>query len=504
MKQTLINHINTLGLSFIENEMNDILIENKLALHFVDFFTEKEPLKRWKYYYDKEIRCVFIYPTYNIEIYKNIVAYHFGKVQKIFARKCEVRILKAKDIKPFFEQNNIEGYRQADKAYCLFYNNELMMAYSVGHAFFGKGKYDLEIARGACKMGYQIVGGASRLWKAIINDNPLVQTIVYYVDRREYDGRSMKFLNNVDTSYFGGESFMNYWVKENRYANREPARNAEIVAGYHDGSIIQVKNPGSWTNVYKVEPNRCYVYKVTNKKTGKYYIGSKTTLNADNYYIGYNYFTSSTDTEFVEDFKKNTNAWKHEVLKYFDDKQDCLDYEATLIEEAWENDRDNLINKGFVRKNKKTNHIVTSHCNEKGWHHSEEAKRKVSEANKGRPCSEEHKRRLSETLKGKKFSEVHRENLAEAIRTKVINSDGYKNRKARSRDSYTEEWKQKISEQTALKMAENKQKDIDYIHSLGYIVCDDLVKAGWTYGKAVSLKPVGKYKRLKYFNKELI
>ena len=400
--------------------MNDILIENKLALHFVDFFTEKEPLKRWKYYYDKEIRCVFIYPTYNIEIYKNIIAYHFGKVQKIFARKCEVRILKAKDIKPFFEQNNIEGYRQADKAYCLFYNNELMMAYSVGHAFFGKGKYDLEIARGACKMGYQIVGGASRLWKAIINDNPLVQTIVYYVDRREYDGRSMKFLNNVDTSYFGGESFMNYWVKENRYANREPARNAEIVAGYHDGSIIQVKNPGSWTNIYKVEPNRCYVYKVTNKKTGKYYIGSKTTLNADNYYIGYNYFTSSTDTEFVEDFKKNTTKYKHEVLKYFTDKQQCLDYEADLIEDAWENDRDNLINKGFVRKNGTTHHVVSIDTPEikarrikafkETWANKSEEERKEIAAKRGVASKiakesfsdekkAEMKRRISESLK---------------------------------------------------------------------------------------------------------
>ena len=496
MKQTLINHINTLGLSFIENEMNDILIENKLALHFVDFFTEKEPLKRWQYYYDKEVRCVFIYPTYNIEIYKNIIAYHFGKVTKIFARKCEVRILKAKDIKPFFEQNNIEGYRHADKAYCLFYNNELMMAYSVGLAFFGKGRYDLEIARGACKMGYQIVGGASRLWKAIINDNPLVQTIVYYVDRREYDGRSMKFLDNVDETHFGGESFMNYWVKENRYANREPGRNAEIVAGYHDGSIIQVKNPGSWTNIYKVEPNRCYVYKVTNKKTGKYYIGSKTTLNADNYYIGYNYFTSSTDTEFVEDFKNNTKAWKHEVLKYFDDKQECLDYEATLIEEAWDNDRDNLINKGFVRKDGKTCHVVTSHCTEKGWHHTEESKQKMSEAQKGRKLSEERKRKLSEALKGKK----HKERTREWI-DKVINSENYKNRKPRDKSSYTDEWKCKVAENTAIAMELRKQETINKIHSMGFVTMEDLMKEnGISYRQCRVFKEVGRLNRLKYFD----
>lgn len=444
MKQTLINHINTLGLSFIENEMNDILIENKLALHFVDFFTEKEPLKRWKYYYDKEIRCVFIYPTYNIEIYKNIIAYHFGKVTKIFARKCEVRILKAKDVKYFFEQNNIEGYRQADKAYCLFYNNELMMAYSTGHAFFGKGKYDLEIARGACKMGYQIVGGASRLWKAITNDNPLAQTIVYYVDRREYDGRSMKFLDNVDETHFGNESFMNYWVKENRYANREPARNTEITKGYKDGSIIQVKNPGSWTNIYMVPATRLYVYRVTDKRTGKYYIGSKTTLNPDNYYIGYNYFTSSTDKDFVEDFKKNTAKYKHEVLKYFDDKQECLDYEADLIEEAWNNDIDNLINRGFVRKSGKTCHVVArGAC-------SPETRAKISKAQKGVPRrkhTDAEKKVLSDKMKGKPFG-VHTEESfrkqAETLKKRYASGEIT----VWNKNPKRQEWWKKFKEQT--------------------------------------------------------
>jgi hypothetical protein len=504
MKTEIIEHIESLGLSWTTNEKNDVLIENKLALHFVDFFNEKEPLKRWQYYYDKEIRCVFIYPTYNIKIYKNIISYHFGKVQKIFARKCEVRIVKPASIKQFFEENNIEGYRNASKAYCLYYNNELVMTYSVGHAFFGKGKYDLEIARGACKMGYQIVGGASKLWKHIIDDNPLTQSIVYYVDRREYDGRSMKFLDNVDTSYFGKESFMNYWVNENRYANREPQRNAEIVKGYKDGSIIQVKNPGSWTNVYLVSPDKFYVYKVTDKRTGKYYIGSKTTLNKDNYYIGYNYFTSSTDTEFVEDFKKNTAKYKHEVLKYFTNKQECLDYEADLIEDAWNNDKDNLINRGFVRKSEKTCHVVCCHDNV-----TEETRRKISEGNKGKskgPKSKETKAKLSSALtkyfkenpKKSKYDDYN-QNVQHIDITQPVKAKGHHNNKPRAKETYTDEWKKKVSEQTKIKMAEQKAKDIEYIHSMGYITVEDLMAMGWTYKQTRKLTPVGRYKKLRYF-----
>ena len=554
MKTEIINHIKSLSLSYSENELNDILIENKLALHFVDFFNEKEPLKRWQNYYDKGIRCVFIYPTYNIKIYKNIISYHFGRVQKIFARKCEIRIVKAKEIKDFFEQNNIEGYRNADKAYCLYYNDEPVMAYSVGHAFFGKGKYDLEIARGACKIGYQIIGGASKLWKHIIADNPLVQTIVYYVDRREYDGRSMKFLDNVDKTNFGGESFMNYWVKENRYANREPQRNAEIVKGYKDGSIIQVKNPGSWTNVYMVPATRLYVYKVTDKRTGKYYIGSKVTLNPDNYYIGYNYFTSSTDEDFVNDFRKNTTKYKHEVLKYFNNKQECLDYEADLIEEAWNNDRENLINRGFVRKSGKTRHVVSSNSpevNEKrrlsmkgknvGKKASPETIEKLRQAHLGKVQSEETKLKRAEAIKSfnkehpevrieaaKKISETYNSKSEEEkkeISTKIskalkgrtcwctgitlasgplqqeIKTKGHHNNKPRPKETYTDEWKQKVSEQTKIKMAEQKAKDIEYIHSMGYITTEDLIASGWKDKQIRKLTPVGRYKKLKYFNK---
>ena len=41
----------------------------------------------------------------------------------------------------------------------------------------------------------------------------------------------------------------------------------------------------------------------------------------------------------------------------------------------------------------------------KGKHHSEEWTRKISESNKGRRCSEETKKRISETLKGRRLSE---------------------------------------------------------------------------------------------------
>ena len=45
--------------------------------------------------------------------------------------------------------------------------------------------------------------------------------------------------------------------------------------------------------------------------------------------------------------------------------------------------------------------------------HSEETKRKISDAGKGRKHSEESKRKMSKTHKGKKFSENHKRKLSE-------------------------------------------------------------------------------------------
>jgi hypothetical protein len=49
----------------------------------------------------------------------------------------------------------------------------------------------------------------------------------------------------------------------------------------------------------------------------------------------------------------------------------------------------------------------------KGKTHSEESKRKMSEVNKGKTLSEEHKRKISEAKKGKTFSEESKRKMSE-------------------------------------------------------------------------------------------
>ena len=66
---------------------------------------------------------------------------------------------------------------------------------------------------------------------------------------------------------------------------------------------------------------------------------------------------------------------------------------------------------------------------QKGKTHSEETKRKLSEAKKGKTFSEEHKRKLSESQKGKSRSEESKRKLSEANKGRKWWNDGCGNRK---------------------------------------------------------------------------
>lgn len=52
----------------------------------------------------------------------------------------------------------------------------------------------------------------------------------------------------------------------------------------------------------------------------------------------------------------------------------------------------------------------------KGRKHSEETRKKISEAKKGKPRSEEAKKKISEARKGKKFSEEHKRSISKSLK----------------------------------------------------------------------------------------
>ena len=203
---------------------------------------------------EKNIRLIHVWEyEWNNErqrpILENIIKNALGiNENKIYARKLKIEVRSSNVMKEFFDHNNIQGFRGGKFAICLVdkKTNEIYMAYMFGKAFFGKGKYEWEVIRGATKLGYTVVGGASKIFNYFIkNYNP--KNCVYYIDYNYFNGNSLKKLPNmkfIKTQI----SFKNYFIKENRIKNRDPLHHKQIIEGYKDGSILQIWNAG--TKVY--------------------------------------------------------------------------------------------------------------------------------------------------------------------------------------------------------------------------------------------------------------
>ena len=148
-----------------------------------------------------------------------------------------------------------------------------------------------------------------------------------------------------------------------------------------------------------------HIYKVTNLETGQYYIGSQCSGKT----VGVNYFTSSTNKEFKEEFKTyGEEKYKIEIIKEFEDPDECVRVENYIIRNYMLKKDGLCLNKSYCCNNKKIFSTVGHPPWNKGRHHSEETKRKISLTkkghpspwNKGIPRSEETKRKMRKPKKG--------------------------------------------------------------------------------------------------------
>lgn len=240
----------------------DIYIPDKnVAIEFNGTYWHSSLQKDSNYHYNKSSLCeekgirlihIWEYEWMNERqqpILKNIIKNALGLSDvKIYARKCNIVVKNSACMKEFFDKNNIQGFRGGKFSICLEYNKEIVMAYQIGTAFFGKGKYEWEVIRGATKLGYNIVGGASKIWKYFLKEyNP--KSCVYYIDYNYFNGSSLPYLGlQYVTSQM---SYKNFWVNEGVVRNREPGRHKEIKELQKNGLVIPIYNAGTKVYVYQ-------------------------------------------------------------------------------------------------------------------------------------------------------------------------------------------------------------------------------------------------------------
>lgn len=183
----------------LKNKELDIYIPSKkIAIEFNGIFWHSELQgKDRNYHLKKTERCleigiqlIHIFETewyYQKEIVKSIIYAKLGKFEKrLFARHCQIKEITSKDKNVFLRENHLQGEDNSGVKVGLFYNDELVSVMTFGHSRYNK-NYQYEMHRFCNKLGYQIIGGASKLFKYFLRMyDP--QSIITYSDRRYSDG----------------------------------------------------------------------------------------------------------------------------------------------------------------------------------------------------------------------------------------------------------------------------------------------------------------------------
>ena len=173
------------------------------------------------------IRLIHIYsyewndPVMQTKV-KELLRIACGKVEKkIYARNCEIRKITNREAKPFNEANHLQGHRNAQVTYGLYYQGELVQLMSFSRTRYNrnlKEENSWEIIRGCPGSNNIVVGGVSKLFKHFVEDYK-PSSVFSYCDFNKFDGRGYEAI---------GMQFIGYTKPDLKYVihghavNRNP------------------------------------------------------------------------------------------------------------------------------------------------------------------------------------------------------------------------------------------------------------------------------------------
>jgi hypothetical protein len=159
---------------------------------------------------------------------------------RIPARKTLIKRLSAKEARNFFDENHLQGYSNASYQIGLVIEGEIQMALTIGKSRFNK-KVDLELHRLASKMGVQVIGGASKLFRQVERDF-VGKKLITFADKRYSTGELYASLGFTQMA----DSEPNYsWVKNNSVFPRYKCQKhklEKLLGDKFDPTLSEVKN----------------------------------------------------------------------------------------------------------------------------------------------------------------------------------------------------------------------------------------------------------------------
>ena len=160
---------------------------------------------------------------------KTLLKIATGNVEtKIYARQCEIKQISNQQAKILNKANHLQGHRNAQVTYGLFYKNELVQLMSFSKAKYNKNlKTDnsWEIIRGCPGANNIVIGGVSKLLKHFIADYK-PEEVFSYCDFNKFDGRSYEKAGMEFIGYTGPD--LKYLLPDGEVINRNPKKYKEF------------------------------------------------------------------------------------------------------------------------------------------------------------------------------------------------------------------------------------------------------------------------------------
>lgn len=121
------------------------------------------------------------------EIVKSVISSKLKKNARVFARKCQVKMLDVHTKDTFLNETHLQGTDRSNIKLGLYYEQELVACMTFCKPRFSK-QADWELSRYSCKKFTTVVGGFTKLLKYAINNTMITGILISYSDNRYSNG----------------------------------------------------------------------------------------------------------------------------------------------------------------------------------------------------------------------------------------------------------------------------------------------------------------------------
>jgi G:T-mismatch repair DNA endonuclease (very short patch repair protein) len=202
-------------------ELDIFIPKHNLAIEVNGLYWHSELFKNNTYHLNKTIKCIkkgikllHIWEDdlkYKNDIVKSIVLNNLKlNTNKIFARKCSVKLVSSKDAKLFLNANHIQGFSSSSIKLGL-YNKDILVSLMTFGYRYTNGKREYELIRFCNIINYNIVGSASKLF-SYFTKNYEVDEVISYADISLFNGLLYKLLGFEKVSLSKPNYF---WIVDN-------------------------------------------------------------------------------------------------------------------------------------------------------------------------------------------------------------------------------------------------------------------------------------------------